>query len=101
MKKCTQCGLTEDLLLPIYKRGTSAGTEDDYSGKFICEDCLEDSSSYDVCDFCGDEGVYSVKDLEDGCCEEHMDEVPRIYEDSEDDESGWSSLAEYYRDPNH
>ncbi|TSI10550.1 hypothetical protein [Lysinibacillus sp. BW-2-10] len=101
MKKCIECGCKEELLVPIYQRGTSCGTEEDYSSKYICEECLDDSLAFGVCTYCGDEGAYSIKDLKDDCCEEHVAELPIIHEDAEDDESGWSSLADHYRDPNH
>lgn len=101
IKICLVCN-TKKNLLPIFNQGTDIGSEDDYSGNYICKKCLKNSEDYMLCDLCNDEGVYHIDDVNGyggGCyCSEHYQEVIPIDEFEED---GRNDLAEYYSDPAH
>ncbi|MDT3494524.1 hypothetical protein P4388_06130 [Bacillus thuringiensis] len=105
MGKCRVCKAKSGTLIPIYKSGTLCGDIEDYSGKFICEACLEESLDYATCVYCGEEGVYYYKDLSDDgsglCCDEHYGEGIEYDEDEDEDSTGWRSLSTYCNDPNH
>ncbi len=97
-EKCLSCGSSTSLI-HIFKKGTSIGTSEDFSKKMICTDCLDDSDDYSYCELCGEEeGAYRIRDLSDGYCAEHYDEVTPVDDDEAD---AWESLAEYYSDPSH
>jgi hypothetical protein len=96
--KCVDCKKTITHGYPIFKKGTSCGDEEDYSGKHICFLCLKDSDEYGMCTICGEEAAYDRDDLrgeDQDCCEEHHDVL--CDEEKEDMES----FIEYYQDPNH
>jgi hypothetical protein len=101
-KKCICCGEDNRKLIIIFKRGTDNGYEEDYSGKFICKECLEESNEYGICELCDDDAAYHIKDLrEHGSslyCREHYTEVIPSDDDEEED---WDSFGEYMLDPSH
>ncbi|OLN28976.1 hypothetical protein [Desulfosporosinus metallidurans] len=97
MKKCIECKCLENLV-PIFKRGSNNGTAEDYSRKMICEDCLENYEEYGRCPLCQDEAAYHERDLIDGYCREHYDEVTPYDEEEAEDKR---SYAEYLMDPSH
>lgn len=99
-RKCISCGENEKLV-PIYERGTDNGDEDDYSGKFICGKCLEESEEYGICELCDDDVAYHMEDLKGYgsalYCREHYSEVIPLDEEEED----LDSFGEYMLDPSH
>lgn len=100
-QKCVCCESNKKLV-SIFRKGTSNGDSDDYSGKFICKECLEESEKYGVCELCTEETVYHIKDLKGYqgqlYCKEHHSEVIPIDDEEEED---WDSFAEYILDPAH
>ncbi|MFA1738969.1 hypothetical protein [Lysinibacillus fusiformis] len=97
-KKCIQCGKHVQASVPVYKRGTVCGTEEDYSKQVICNTCLKSSEEYAYCCCCGEEGAYSTKDMLTDefswYCKEHIDESSF----EEEEESGWRSYISYIND---
>jgi hypothetical protein len=64
----------------------------------ICQDCLDEDDEYGVCLLCSEVGAYRDRDLSEGYCREHYDEVTPVDDDEAD---AWESLSEYYSDPSH
>jgi hypothetical protein len=94
-ESCVSCGREVEEMkyfLPIFKRGTVNGTDEDYSGEITCIDCAEpsrlcDNHEFRMCDECGEKGVYHISDLQRHfgvfLCREHWAktvEAFRMYE---------------------
>lgn len=60
--KCDFCNYEEEEVMPVFNKGTQIGTEDDFSGKVVCMDCL--GRRHDICVECGLDGAYELSDLE-------------------------------------
>ncbi|MCU5596213.1 hypothetical protein [Bacillus wiedmannii] len=97
---CIKCKKVKNLV-PIFKRGTYCGDDEDFSDKHICESCLRKSDDYNMCAYCGEDGVYHTKDLKsdsfNNFCKEHYGETFSEDEQLEDEES----FVEYVHDPSH
>lgn len=95
--KCVECE-SERNLIPVFRKGTINGCEEDYSKKMICKECAEESEDYGLCLLCSEEAAYHSEDLIDGYCKEHYDEVQPSDEEEEED---MDSFSEYHADPSH
>jgi hypothetical protein len=96
--KCIECKSEKGKMLPIFKKGTSCGDKEDYSGKVICTSCLEDSEDYGTCFICCEEGAYHRDDLrseDQDCCDEHYEIL------DEEEREDMRTIIDYYADPNH
>ncbi|TSI04648.1 hypothetical protein [Lysinibacillus sp. BW-2-10] len=100
-KKCVECEKEVTNYIPLYKRGTICGDEEDYSKRVICNHCLKISEDYAYCCCCGNDGAYSIKDLltdeYNWYCKEHISES--ILETEEED--NWLNYLDYINDPSH
>ncbi|MBU3214796.1 hypothetical protein LL033_08230 [Clostridium estertheticum] len=99
--KCISCG-KHNGLIPIFKKGTNNGDEEDYSRKIICKECLAVSEEYGTCQFCNEEVAYHINDLKAYqaglyCNEHYLEAIP----EDEDEKEDWDSFEEYILDPCH